>query len=201
MTIQASLTDLETTSKTRCGTPFSIRVRPVDPRWPGRDARTQPRGVDKVINPWLIALALSVAPSAEGAEFSLERFEFFNHCDPIRVVVSLDIDEKYDPDLKEGAVQALIESRLRSARIYSDSLRNAVLLVQVHIVGTAYSISVDFSKMVRDVASDTVALAGTWTSTTTGIHGGQEISSPLSSVIDRFLVEYLRANEAACEGR
>ena len=100
------------------------------------------------------------------------------------------------------SIQAAIESRVRSARIYtSDRSALAYLYVNVNVVGRAFSWSLVFNKWVYDFAPKSEQAARTWQIGGTGTHGndGGYIMSALSSAMDQFLVEHLRVNESARE--
>lgn len=104
--------------------------------------------------------------------------------------------------LTKKAIQAAAESRLRSARLY-DSGASHYLYVSVNVVDRAFSISLGFKKEVRDILSGDTSMAATWDVGSTGTHGGNAnfIRSSISGHMDKFLVEFLRVNEKACEKR
>ena len=101
---------------------------------------------------------------------------------------------------QSAAIQAAVESRLRSARLY-DADAGPSFYVSVNVVGLAYSIELKYWKFVYDLASDETRLAPTWETDYTGTHGGDAayIRSNLAGHVDRFLVAYLRVNESACD--
>ena len=104
--------------------------------------------------------------------------------------------------LTKQSLQAAAESRLRAARLYTESSvrsDSAFLYVNVNVVGQAWSISVRYEKMVTD-AFGVSRTATTWQVGSTGMHGGDAgyIVSNLSQHLDRFLATYLRVNEEAC---
>ena len=72
--------------------------------------------------------------------------------------------------------------------------------VRVSVVGGAFSMRLEFNKRVSDSLSGESFFAGTWDSSTTGTHGRDAgyILQHLSEQLDRFVLEYLRVNEAAC---
>ncbi len=80
---------------------------------------------------WLVLLAIFASPAGGAAAQELsprERFELlFNECRPMKIVVEEFPypAEAADIDLTEAAIQATVELRLRSARLYdadADSL-------------------------------------------------------------------------------
>ena len=105
-------------------------------------------------------------------------------------------------DLAKASIQVAVESRLRSARLYdSESTFGPYLYVNVNVVGRAFNTSLKYNKQVYDLASDVTGAANTWNTSFTGTHGGGSnyILSTISELMDSFLVEYLRVNEAACK--
>lgn len=158
----------------------------------------------------LSALALSLpASGARGATVEesknrIARFELFVDCRPMRLVV-----ENLSPDaskigLTKEAIRAAAESRLRSARLYH-SIRSApYLYINVNVVGRGFSIRLDFRKDVYDPLSGNTGFAITWNTGGAGTHGGSGANYILSAIsrhMDKFLVEFLRVNEKACEKR
>ena len=136
------------------------------------------------------------------AQDSQDRFELFNYCYPMRLVVEGLPPDAAEINLSEESIQAALESRLRSARLY-DSVGIDRLYSRVNVVGAAFSIELEFMKVVQDLDSDETRLASTWETGSTGTHGSDAgyILSAISRHMDRFLVEFLRVNETACEQR
>lgn len=160
------------------------------------------------MRPWLAALAVSflVASPTTGRATQddiddwLDHFDLFNECRPMSLlVVGLSADAA-DIGLTEGRIQTMAEARLRSARIYDDSVNIPYLYIQVTVVGRAFSDDVSFKKMLYDPVTDRRAPAVTWNRGGAGTHGGDAgyVLQVLSESLDRFVVEYLRVNEAAC---
>ena len=145
-----------------------------------------------LIAPW----ALGQDPAAE-----IESFRLYNACRPMWIVVENLPEDATAIGLDRPALQAAVESRLRAARLYTEelSLAAARLYVNVNVVTTAFSISLEYDKNVTD-AFGKGGLATTLNIPSTGTHGGEAsyIVSGLSQHLDRFLAAYLRVNEAAC---
>lgn len=150
---------------------------------------------------------LLLAPAAGGQDTKrkIERFELFNSCRPVYLSIeSLDSDAA-DIGLTVEAVQAAAESRLRAARLYTDSLEEiawtdgSLLSVTVSTGTSAFSVSVEYYKAVTDSFGED-GIAVTWSTASHGTHGGSAnfIMSSLSQHLDKFLAAYLRVNEAAC---
>lgn len=133
-----------------------------------------------------------------------ERFGLFNDCKPVVLRIESLSSDASEIGLTHESIQAAVESRLRSARIYTSDREQAsfaFLYVNVTVVGGAVSWSLEFRKMVHDIASDLVLQASTWELGGTGTHGNDSgfILSAISQGMDQFLVGYLRVNESACE--
>ena len=154
----------------------------------------------------ILALALSFpVPRAVGdaSESPRERFRLFSDCSPMQLVIdTLDSNEK-KIGLTDEAIQAAVESRLRSARLYTSDKSKPFFYVKVHVIGNAFSIRLFYYKSVYDPLSGNGAYAPTWNSGVTGTHGGDAgyIRSAISELMDQFLVQFLRVNENACEKR
>ena len=161
---------------------------------PGRSARL---GIFTALS--LIALAFLATGAASETPSPVDRFELFTDCQPMNLVV-----EKLPPDASEigltrESIIAAVESRLRAARLY-DAEATHYLYVNVNVVGPAFSHSLELKKLVYDLSSGTPLPATTWYTGATGTHGGNAgyILSDVSRHMDRFLVAFLRVNEAAC---
>ena len=153
----------------------------------------------------LAALALSfVAPATaeETAEERYARFQLFTNCEPIDLVVEELSSDAINVGLTRESIQAAVESRLRAARLYDPSAY-PYLYVNVHVVGLAFSSSVELRKPVFDAYSLEEISASTWKNSVTGTHGKDSnyITSSLSQNLDYFLLQFLRVNEEACAKR
>ena len=134
------------------------------------------------------------------AEKQFERFQLYDSCKAMRLSV---LDPQLDATnikLTKDAIQAAVESRLRSARLY-DREGSSVLEVWVTVTGSAFSIGVRFYKKVLDYSSNSIFRTPTWANNSIGTHGESSdyVYSKVSRFMDTFLVKYLRINEAKCE--
>lgn len=150
-----------------------------------------------------LALALSlVAPHSTGetAEETLDRFMLFSNCSPVTLVVERLHSDASKIGLTKESLEIAVESRLRSARLYSPELLTPRLYLNVSTVDSAFSISLEYSKLLYDDFTNSSNLATTWDTGSTGTHGGDAsyVLSVVSEAVDRFLVEFLRVNEEAC---
>ena len=145
-----------------------------------------------------VAVLACALPIPAAAQEGLVRFKLFNECRPIGLIVEDLPSEAATINLREEDIRTLAESRLRAARLFAD---RAVpyLYINVNVVGLAYSASVEFYKRLNDPVSGESWSAETWSSGSTGTsRSGNYILQSLSRHVDRFLLEYLRANEDAC---
>jgi len=147
------------------------------------------------------AAALFIAAAAETEEVTdLDRFQLWNDCAPMDLIVERLPDDATEIGLKKEAIETTVRSRLRAARLF-DAGKSQFLYVNVIVTtGRAFSISFQYSKMIYDPASKSAGLAITWDSSGTGTHGSDSgyILSGVAEYIDEFIDEYLRVNEDAC---
>ena len=64
--------------------------------------------------------------------------------------------------------------------------------------------NISYVKLMRDLETGLVGLAGFWDRGSTGVYGGVDVGFIVSSVaekVDEFLADYLRINDAACGTR
>ena len=129
------------------------------------------------------------------------RFKLYNHCNPMDLVIEALPAAAKKIGLTKEDVQVAVESRLRSARLYSSEPQSSFFYVNLNVIGSSFNIMLQFNKEVYDPASNNTRPTATWVEGTTGTHSGDGgyILSSLSRLIDKFLVEYLRVNEDACE--
>jgi hypothetical protein len=153
---------------------------------------------------WALALSSSVL-SAVGDTFEERnnRFKLFSNCNRMTLVVEDLPAEAKKIGLTREAIQAAVESRLRSARLYDSERFVPYLYINVLVVGKSFSVSVEYKKEVYDPLSGESMPTTAWERSTTGTHGGDSgyILSTVSRNMDRFLLEFLRVNEEACEKR
>lgn len=139
-------------------------------------------------------------PSADEAE---ERFSLFNGCSPMNLSIEDVSDSAAEIGLTKERIQILAESRLRAARLFSGTLdppNNGVLHISVLVTRGAFSFSLNYLKWVWD-AWNSYGYAATWDDGMLGEHRGNAgtVLQDLSEYLDRFLLAYLRANEAVCQ--
>ena len=103
--------------------------------------------------------------------------------------------------LDEESVRSAVESRLRSARLYSD-VAASTLSVVVQRRSTSsnfpYVIVVSVNKVMYDLNTGLRGRASSWRAGSFGVGSAEFVRSSLTENIDKFLVVYLRVNEPAC---
>ena len=166
----------------------------------------------------MVALLVLTATTPVGAEESedfgrfmrdeIDRFKLWNACEPIYLAVE-DLD---DDDAKRGltreAITTTVRSRLRAARLYSSEYAPSqpYLYANVNTLSgesrvMAYSTALEFKKSLPDPKLN--GLEGHATTWETGVVGQGDAAYILSSVsrlTDKFIDEYLRVNDSACQG-
>ena len=152
---------------------------------------------------WLVLLAILATSQADrtlAQEVStLDRFQLFNECRPMRLLVGELSPDAAKIGLPEASIKVALESRLRSARLYdSDTAPHLFILATVFDEG-AFSVGLQYRKVLRDLASDETVLATSWSRDAVGRGDAAFVLSGISQQMDQFLVEYLRVNESACK--
>ena len=162
------------------------------------------KGVERVMKYLVVAAVFAVVPGLAAAEARIaptnfERFELWNDCSPVQLLVESLSDNATTIGLARDRIETVTRSRLRAARIYTDET-GAYLYVNINVTNSSYNISVQFNKLVTDRTSRESNFAPTWELSGVGTHGQDAgfIVQWLSEYVDRFIDEYLRVNEDAC---
>lgn len=147
-----------------------------------------------------LAVILTLTPLGEAASSDRDRFELFSDCQPIYLIAGDLTPAAVEIGLTKEAIQAAVESRLRSAQLYNPEASTPFLYVYVHVVGIAFHIDLEYNKQLLDPASGLTSRATTWSAGTTGTHGRDAsfILAAVAELMDLFLVEFSRVNEEAC---
>ncbi len=145
---------------------------------------------------FLLLLLLPVAAEA----MTMEEWKVYDQCKPMRLgvgVKSLPEDAK-KIGLKEESIINLAESRLPAARIYNKDA-DSYLYVGVSMFREAFNVSLQYKKPV--LFYNQWGMATTWDANAVGTHGGDAnyILSAISEYMDKFILEYLKANEKDCK--
>ena len=154
----------------------------------------------------LLGILLTASTVQAQAVSDQDRFQLFNACRPMLLVVERLSSDAQAVGLTEERIQLAVESRLRAARLYTESMEKAnraYLYININVVNHAHNISVQYRKWVTDLVNNSNGYATTWDTGGAGTHGGDAgfIIQHLSSSLDEFLAGYLRVNESACDGR
>ena len=145
----------------------------------------------------LVATAPAQEPTGQW-----NRFQLFNTCRPVRLVVETVNADAHAIGLTKAILQDCAESRLRTARLYTESeqvAQGAYLYVNVNVATPAFSISTLYYKAVID-AFGAGGPAATWALAGAGTHKGDAdyVVTALSWHVDRFLAEYRHVNGESC---
>ena len=131
-----------------------------------------------------------------------ERFTLFNVCRPMKLVISGLGDSDPAIELTEERIRVLAESRLRSARLYTENPEkyDGVLFIDAKAVSEAFNLRVAYLKTLFDPATLVEQRSETWIAGSYGSHFNdpEVVIQKLAAKMDLFLVEYLRVNEAEC---
>ena len=133
----------------------------------------------------------------------MKSFELCNVCRPVPLLIESLDRAATDIGLTKDRLRITAESRLRAARLYTDSgeeSNGAVLYINVGVLGPAVSLQVQYHKRLLDPVTVEINIAPTWRNSVLGTHSGDPgfIIQALSEEVDEFLVEYLRVNEKHC---
>lgn len=151
----------------------------------------------------LLLLFFASRAVGDTIEKELDRFNLFGDCRPMRLIIETLDQDATKIGLTKEALQAAVESRLRSAQLYRSDGLTPYLYVNVNVVGKAFSIGLEYNKKVYDHLSGLSNAATTWDMRSLGTHGENAgyILSSISQDMDQFLLKFLRVNEDACEKR
>ena len=152
----------------------------------------------------LLSFVSPVVPALDSKDEvvkSIKQFELLYYCQPMRIIVEELHDDASKIKLTEMSIQTAIESRLRSARLYTSDPLSDYLYVRVGVGKSSYNIELSFNKRVQDLASEKIQRTPTWKTGSFGTHGENAgfVLSNLSQHMDNFLVEYLKVNEEYCD--
>ena len=158
---------------------------------------------------FLPALFLVVDEPRQCITDPLKCFSLFNYCQPMPLIIDGLSDDSERIGLTEERIQTIAESRLRVARLYeeAEALETLVsdhhLYIYVHVVGNTFSFDVGYFKKLHDVRLGIDFFAQTWVTGAIGNHSKDAgfILQGISEHLDKFIVEYLRVNEGACNGQ
>ena len=169
----------------------------------------------------VVALLVLVATTPVGAEdvSSMDRFQLWYACEPIFLAVEYLPDHAAEMGLTRETITTTVRSRLRAARLYSRRPDRSVpyrpgsriyvsaprprLSVHVNTLseGRAFNVDLRFTKWLSDPElNGETGRATTWDTGTVGQGDADYILSVVSRLTDKFIDEYLRVNDSACQG-
>ena len=147
----------------------------------------------------------SSSPLRKLIEENRRTFALFNACKPMNIWVTELSSDAEKISLQKEDIINIVESRLRSAKLFFDigegePFLNATLFVSVAVVGSAFSVDVQFSKKLWDEVSEIRDGATTWQRNILGTHGTNTdfILPHVKKLTEEFITEYLRENDEAC---
>lgn len=129
------------------------------------------------------------------------RFQFYTNCASVYLVVEYSEEDAARLRLTESMIATTTRSRLRAARIYTDSRPDPILSVTVNVMETVFTISFAFIRFLYNPVTDTSGGAITWVDGSFGTHGYDAgyILQSVDQITARFIDQYLAVNESACE--
>ena len=136
----------------------------------------------------LLGILLTASTVQAQAVSDWDRFELFNACRPMMLEVERLPSDAQAVGLTDERIQLAAESRLRAARLYTESIGKAnaaSLYINIHVVGRAHRITVKYLKLVTDLATNSDQLATTWGTGSTGTHGED------AGLISNFIIQGL----------
>ena len=155
------------------------------------------------------ALALTTAPASAEEVSDWDRFQLWNACRPVDLIVEGLSDDAGKIGLRREDIETAVRARLRGARIYDENA-DPYLYVNVNVLSPAFSTAVRFKRNVEvlmpfwvkpEGMGQLIGYATVWDSEAVGLHGASGSGFILSGVAratDKFIDEYLRVNADAC---
>ena len=152
------------------------------------------------------AFLLTIQTSSAQEVSDSDRLHLWNKCRPTDLMVANIPDNAAAIGLTKDKIIVAARSRLRAARIYSESRTEtgySHLVIQVKMTGLVFLMSLEYRKAVMDLATKLSGGAATWSIGALGQHGHNAVfvSSHAEELVDTFIDEYLRVNQEACEKR
>ena len=136
---------------------------------------------------------------------TIERFQLFANCRPIRVFVVVAMDRSTFDGL-EARIRTAVEERMKATRLFAtDDVPIHALYVEIDgWQGYAFNITLTFKKWLFDPIVSKTWLGATWLSSGIGMTDGTNPNTIFTAVnrhMDLFLEQYMRVNQAACVDR
>lgn len=156
----------------------------------------------KLVFAGFAAFMFAMVAQAEEEISDYDKFRLWNSCAGVTLDVIELSDDASDIGLTKNAIQVAARSRLRGARVFTESSHVPdTLVLHVDVFKNVFHIGIGLRKVVNDNASEQINYASTWFIGTTGTHNNNAsyILGSVGQGVDRFIDEYLRVNAEACE--
>ena len=157
----------------------------------------------------ITAALLIIAAAAPAKEVSdLDRFNLWNECRPMVLVVKVVSNEADFLGPTRDAIEVAVRGKLRAAHLFTENDAAAewsFLYINVNVIGPAYSAEISYEKLLEDPATKLKNTAKTWTTGGTGTRNKTPkytlayILAVVEHHTDEFIDEYLRVNAEACQ--
>lgn len=151
----------------------------------------------------LVGSLLIAAPAnADDMDDRLAAFKLFTNCEPIDFRVGGLHPVAEDINLTREAIIATVEGRLNGAGLYGPD-SDTYLFINVNLTTEAFDIILALKKQLYDRYSGESRPATTWPTGAVGTHedSPDAILAAIDGLMDKFLGEFQRVNEAACNQR
>ena len=147
----------------------------------------------------LMLLTGCIGSSANAEISSYDKFRLWNECSGVDLLIEHLSEDELSIGLSEESIESTIRSRLRSARIFNEDHYDYIY-VQIGVLDSAWTVNMELRKIVRDMSSEEMNSAQTWSNGRIGTHANdhQYILGSLATMTDQFVDEYFRVNDSAC---
>ena len=155
--------------------------------------------------PWILATILLASPAGTAEKVTeFDRFRLENDCKPMQLMVDGLPSQATTIGLTKNVIEVAVRSRLRAARLYSEDRNRGAwssLHVDVNVIGAAFNVNVQYTKPMKDMATNFIFASVAWYDGATGTHGrnGDYVLATVSLYVDKFIDEYLRVNAESCK--
>ena len=132
----------------------------------------------------------------------IRRFQLFNECKPVRVTARVQPPEYGLQGFDADSLKAVAEERLQVAGLHTPNpFTTPRLDISVVIYGDTHWLGLSFTKWVYDAISGLQGWATAWSYDALDDLGFSvdRLHGHVGNAVNQFLVEYLRANSAACQ--
>lgn len=148
----------------------------------------------------IIGTFILASTTVQAQDFQSE-WQLYTACAPVNLHIRYHSHNEGKLQLYERTIATTVRSRLRAARIYTDSTSTPLLAVTVKVFGNAFSFQFTLIQLLLNLVTNTEGTGATWTVDDVGTHGyrAEYILQAISETTDLFIDEYLAVNEPACK--